>query len=236
MTMVAERPARAQTDRLFFTGMALASAVAVLVGFSPTYFLRGADLPALRPLYQVHGALFTSWIVFLIAQSSLVAARRTDIHRRLGIVGAVLAALLFIVGVMVSIETMRRGGGPPGFDPRSFLAVPLGDIIVFGALVTTAVLLRHHRDSHKRLMLLATISVLTAAVGRFLVQVQLAGPVGLFLGTDIFVLAVVLYDFASRGRVHPATLWGGAMVAVFKPLLVVVSFTPAWLAFADTLR
>jgi hypothetical protein len=85
-------------------------------------------------------------------------------------------------------------------------------------------------------MLLATISVLTAAVGRFLVQVQLAGPVGLFLGTDIFVLAVVLYDFASRGRVHPATLWGGAMVAVFKPLLVVVSFTPAWLAFADTLR
>ena len=234
--MVVERPARGQTDRLFFTGMALAAAFAVFVGFMPTYFIRSAALPALTPLYHLHGALFSSWIILLVAQTSLVAARRTDIHRRLGVVGAVLATIVFIVGVTVSIETMRRGGGPPGIDPRSFLSVPLGDIIVFGALVTAAVMLRHHRDSHKRLMLLATISVLTAAVARFLVQVQLAIPFGLFLGTDIFVLAVVLDDFASLGRVHPATLWGGAMVVVFKPLLAVVSFTPAWLAFADTLR
>jgi Co/Zn/Cd efflux system component len=236
MTMVIERPARGQTDRLFFTGMALASAFAVFVGFMPTYFIRSAALPVLTPLYHLHGALFSSWIILLVAQTSLVAARRTDIHRRLGVVGAVLAAIVFIVGVTVSIETMRRGGGPPGIDARTFFAVPLGDIIAFGALVTAAVMLRHHRDSHKRLMLLATISLLTAAVGRFLVQVQLAGPLGLFLGTDVFVLAVVLYDFMSLGRVHPATLWGGAMVAVFKPLLFAAAFTPPWLAFADTLR
>jgi hypothetical protein len=51
------------------------------------------------------------------------------------------------------------------------------------------------------------------------------------------VLALVLYDLASRGRLHPATLWGGAAVVAFKPLLFyVVSGTSAWHALADALR
>jgi hypothetical protein len=85
-------------------------------------------------------------------------------------------------------------------------------------------------------MLLATISLLTAAVARFLAQINIGGMAGLFLGTDIFVLALILYDLASRGRVHPASLWGGSMVVVFKPLLFAASGTSAWLAFADMLR
>src|SRR5204863_3795490 len=40
----------------------------------------------------------------------------------------------------------------------------------------------------------------------------------LFIGTDIFVLVLVVYDLGSRGRVHPTTLWGGAMVVGLKPL------------------
>jgi len=237
MSMAIERqPARVKSDRFFFTGMALASGMAVFVGFSPSYFLRTAELPALTPLYHVHGALFTAWICLLIAQTALVAGHRTDIHRSLGVAGAVLAALVFLAGVAVSVETLRRDGGPPGGDPRNFFAVPMGDIIAFGVLVTAAVLQRRRSDAHKRLMLLATISLLTAAVGRFLVQVGMAGPIGLFLGTDLFVLIVVAYDLVSRSRVHPATLWGGAMVAVFKPLLYLLSGTPPWLAFADVLR
>ncbi len=59
---------------------------------------------------------------------------------------------------------------------------------------------------------------------------------GLFLGTDIFIAAVIVYDYLSRGRVHPATIFGAVMVAVFKPALFAVSGTAPWLAFADTLR
>jgi hypothetical protein len=236
MTMVIEQPALRRNDRLFLTGMACAAAITVFVGFAPTYFLRRAELPPLVPLYHVHGAVFTSWILLFAVQTSLVAGQRTDIHRRLGVAGAILAALLFILGVIVSVETLRRGVGPPGIDARTFFAVPLGDIIAFGVLVMAAIALRRHTDWHKRLMLLATISVLTAAVGRFLVQIDAAGPAGLFLGTDLFVAAVVVYDFVSRGRVHPATLWGSAMVVLFKPLLLAAAFTPAWLDFADRLR
>jgi hypothetical protein len=237
MSIAVRQPAIGSADRYFFTGMALASALAMYVGFMPSYFHRGAALPPLSPLYQVHGALFAAWVALLVVQTSLVAGRRIDIHRKLGVAGAALAAVVFIVGVAVSIETLRRNGGPPGGDPRKFFAIPMGDIIVFGALVGAAVLLRPQTETHKRLMLLATISLLTAAVGRFLRVVGMGGAPNLFIGTDAFVLAIVIYDLTVRGRVHPATLWGGAAVAVFKPLLFyVLSATPPWLAFADALR
>lgn len=71
---------------------------------------------------------------------------------------------------------------------------------------------------------------------RALAQVNAGGPIGLFLGTDIFVLALILYDYASRGQIHPASIWGGLLIVVFKPLLFAATGTSAWLAFADALR
>lgn len=81
-------------------------------------------------------------------------------------------------------------------------------------------------------MLLATISLLAAAIVRLRV-----GRVGAFIGTDMFVAVLLLYDFVSRGRLHAASLWGGALLVVFKPwLFYVASGTAVWLAFADALR
>lgn len=225
---------RVHSDRIFFTIMAIAAAAVVLAGFAPSYYFRSASLPPLRPLYQLHGFLFTTWICLFIAQNALVAAHRTDIHRRLGIAGAVLAALVFMTGIAVSIETLRRGGGTQ--NPQRFLSIPLGDIIVFGALVTGGILLRRNAAGHKRLMLLATISLLAAGFGRGLAQINMTTRTTFFLCTAIFVVIVVAYDLASRGRIHPATLWGGVTVAVFKPALYAFSSTPLWVAFANALR
>lgn len=235
MTLVWDRPARRpHADRTFFTAMSLAAAVVVMAGFSPSYFLRSPTLPPLAPLYQFHGLLFMSWILLFIGQNLLVAGGRTDLHRRLGISGAALAVAVFATGIIVSIETLRRGGG--GGDPRRFMSIPLGDILVFGGLVTAAVALRRKTAAHKRLMLLATISLLAAAFGRLLPQLHLAGRVNFFLCTAAAVGVLVLYDIASRRRLHAATLWGGLAVAAFKPALFAFSATPAWLAFANALR
>jgi hypothetical protein len=231
-----DRRVRWQTDRIFFGGMALASLLTLLVGFAPTYFVRSSSLPPLSSLYHLHGALFTSWILLFVVQTALVARRRINIHRRLGAAGAVLAFAVVIMGLTVSVETLRRGGGTHIAEPHAFLAIPLGDMITFAILVPAALVLRRQTDAHKRLMLLATISILTAAVARGLARVNAGGPMGLFLGTDVFVLALILYDYASRGQVHPASLWGGLLIVVFKPLLFAATGTSAWLAFADTLR
>src|SRR5262245_19254993 len=216
--------------------MALASLLTLLVGFAPTYFVRSSSLPPLSSLYHLHGALFTSWILLFAVQTVLVAGRRINIHRRLGVGGAVLAFAVVIMGLTISVETLRRGGGTHIAEPHASLAIPLGDMITSAILVAAAVALRRQTDAHKRLMLLTTISILTAAVARGLAQINVGGPIGLFLGTDIFVLALILYDYASRGQIHPASLWGGLLVVVFKPLLFAASSTSAWLAFADALR
>jgi hypothetical protein len=109
----------------------------VFAGFARTYYLK--DLfgkPPLPPLLHLHGALFTSWLVLLFSQVTLVAARRTEIHRRLGAAGGVLAALMIVVGTITAIHAARHGVTPPGGPPPLvFLVIPLGDILMFSILV-----------------------------------------------------------------------------------------------------
>ena len=239
MTIATEQLSPARVDRLFFTAMSVACLLTVLVGFAPTYFLRSSALIPLNPLYHLHGLIFTAWICLFVGQTVLVAAHRTEIHRQLGYGGVVLAAAVVVIGLVVAIETLRGGFGATLLrafgttrDPISFFAIPIADILPFGVLVALAVVLRKHADAHKRLMLLATISLLPAAIVRLG-----TGREGAYIGTDLFVAALVFYDVVSCRRVHPASLWGGMLVVVFKPwLLYMVSTTAAWMAFVNTLR
>jgi hypothetical protein len=223
-------------DRRFFTGMALAVALAVFIGFAPTYYLKSAfATPALRPLFHLHGALFTSWIVLLIVQTGLVAARRVDIHRRLGVAGGVLAATMIVVGLTAAIDGLRRGltipGGP---SPASFFAVPFFDMVVFASLVGTGLYFRRRPETHKRLMLLATLSLLAAAFAR-IPPIGSLGPPGFFGAVDLLVITGMVYDRVTRGRVHPAFLWGGLGLITSQVLRLIIGGTPAWLAFAGWL-
>src|SRR5688500_7081982 len=153
-----------RSDRIFFTTMSLLLAAVVFAGFAPTYYLRSAyRAEPLARVFHVHGALFTAWILLLVAQTSLVAGRRVDLHRKLGVAGAVLAVLMVVAGYEAAMTAARRGFSLPGLPPPLvFLAVPLFDMIVFPTLVGAALLLRRSPAAHKRLMLLATVAILPA--------------------------------------------------------------------------
>ena len=67
-------------------------------------------------------------------QTRLIAGRRTPLHRRLGVVGGLLAVAMLIVGTMAAIASARRGFTPPGGPPPlTFLIIPLGDLLVFAS-------------------------------------------------------------------------------------------------------
>jgi hypothetical protein len=232
MATVALPATARRNDRLFYSGMALAAALTVLVGFAPSYYLRGYfGAPALSPVLHVHGLLFTGWIVLFVVQTALVAARRVALHRTLGVAGAALAGAMVVAGVMAAIDAVHRGAAPAGVPPLSFLIIPLGDIALFGGFVATALWWRRRPETHKRLMLLATISILTAAVARWPGVLPL-GPLAFFAITDLFIVAGVIYDRWSRGRVHPAYIWGGLLIVLSQPLRLVLSGTEAWLTVA----
>jgi hypothetical protein len=184
-------------------------------------------------LIHAHGALFTAWALLFIVQTTLVANRRVAVHRRLGVAGAVLAAVMVVVGVRVAITAAARGAAPPGMDPLAFMAVPFFDMVLFTGLVSTALVRRRDKDAHKRLMLLAYVSSIPAAVAR-LPGVVALGRAGLSLAF-IFIAAGVIYDLVSRRRVHPVYVWGGTLVVLSVPIRLAISGTPAWTAFAGML-
>jgi hypothetical protein len=220
--------------RRFYVGMAIAIALTVFAGFSRTYFLKAHyGTPELSLLLHVHGLVFTSWVLFFLAQTTLVAAGRTDIHRRMGVAGAVLAALLLIVGTATAIVRVKGGSAPvPGVPTLAFLAIPLFDMVVFAILVGAALYFRHRAETHKRLMTLGIIALMSAPIARLPFALLEAGPPAFFGLTDLFILAMLVYDLTSRRRVHPATIWGGLLIVISQPLRLIISGTPAWMAFA----
>ena len=229
-------------DRQFYGTMAVAMGVTVFVGFSATYYLRllgGGPTATLTggpftALVHVHGALFTAWVLLFIVQTALISNRRVAVHRRLGVAGAVLAAAMVVAGASIAIVTAARGSAPPGMTAVAFLVIPLFDLVLFTGFVSAALVMRRNKEAHKRLMLLAYVSIITAAIAR-LPGVLPLGPPAFFGLSLLFVIAGVIYDAVSRGRVHRVYLWGGAIIVLSIPLRLAIATTGAWQAFANLL-
>ena len=233
---MAVRAGLSLSERRFFTGIALAILVTVFIGFSRSFFLRPLfpDWPSpAETLFYVHGVAFASWIVLLVVQTSLVAGGRTSVHRTIGPFGAVLAATMVVLGTIAALTAARRATGFVGIPvpPLQFLAVPLFDMALFAAFTALAIAKRRDAQSHKRWMLLATVNLVTAAIARW-PMIGAFGPPAYFGLTDLFIIALAVWDFRTRGRLHPVTLWGGLLTLISQPLRLVVSGTSAWLEFA----
>ena len=221
-------------ERAFYLTMSIALFVPVFAGFARSFYLHFLFPAFPRPLetiFYVKGLFFTAWCVLLIVQTGLVATDRRPLHRRLGVAGVGIAIAMVAMGVYGTLVAAARApGGPVEAMPLSFMVIPLTDMALFGTLVGFAVANRNNPQTHKRVMLIATIGLVVAGVTRLPglddapFQVAVAA-------SDAFLLAIVAWDLASRGRLHPATLGaGGALVAV-QTLRVVVASSPAWLAF-----
>jgi uncharacterized membrane protein YozB (DUF420 family) len=229
---------RGGRDRRLYIWTAALIPVIVLAGFARSYYLKGffgtAALPSL--LVQLHGIVMTSWVVLFVTQVSLVGTGRTRTHQRLGVLGAVLAALVFVVGVLTGIAGAARGASP-GPPALQFLVVPLVDMLAFAVLVGTALYLRRRRlDIHKRLMLLAAVNLLAPAIARIPLHfIETGGPIAFFGLTDLCLLACVAFDTIRNRRLHPVFLWGTLLIIASQPLRLMLAGTDVWMRFATSL-
>lgn len=224
---------RRNAERRMYTLATLVALLIVFAGFARTYYLKFAfGTPPLTLLQQVHGLVMSSWFVLFLVQVRLVAGGRTDLHRRLGIVGALLAAAVLVVGTTTAIVGARLGHSP-GPPPLLFLTVPLGDMTVFATLVGAGLWFRRRSDIHKRLMLLSCVGILTAAIARIQIPpFHAAGIPAFFLTTFVLVIACVAYDTIRNHRLHPAFGWGALLIMLSWPARLALSGTAAWLSFA----
>ena len=234
MATLAGHPRRkVRIDDLFFSGMAVVSLIAVLVGFARTYFLAGvfwAPLPNL--LLHIHGAAFTLWIVLFVSQIGLVAGRRVVLHRRIGLLGFGLAVLMIVLGVLAATDRLARHSREPGKetveDVRAFYAVPMGDMLMFAAFISLGY--RHRSDpaAHKRLMLFATFALLDAAFDRWSVFDPYPLPLVDLICFAPLVLATMAWDWWSSGRVRRVTILATLFLVAVQEGRHPIGYTSGW--------
>jgi len=230
-------PSAWSSERRFYFGISVAMAATVFLGFARSFFLRPLfpnwPSPA-EPIFYMHGTLFTAWTILFVVQTSLVATGRTPLHRKFGAFGALLALSMVFVGTYGALVAARRETGFVGIPVPGlqFLVVPVVDMVLFATFVGLGVGRRRDTQAHKRWMLLASFNLLTAAIARWPAVITIGGPPLYFALTDLFVVALVVWDRKSQGSVHPVTLWGGSLLVLSQPLRLVVSGTTAWVAFA----
>lgn len=242
--MFANYPATTKTLRIhentFFTAMAIGMALLVFVGFARTFFLRAwfpdiAYTVASESIFYIHGVLFSAWMLLLVTQPSLIKIGHAELHRRVGVFGALLATSMVVIGILGSIVAARRPDGFSGVPvpPLQWLSVPLLDMVFFGLFVGLAIVMRQNSQSHKRLMLLATINIIDAAIIRLPLSIIVNGPfILMYLFADIFIVLLVFWDYYSLQRIHPVTLWAGLVTVVSQPLRFWMSDTEPWITFA----
>jgi hypothetical protein len=221
--------------------------VVVLVGFSPSFYLRSffPVLPIPSYLY-LHGAAVTCWFLLLVAQTTLVATGNTATHRKLGIVGILLGVLIAVPGFWFTLQFPARilkvtGAPPEALLPRLTEGVAVGLVV---AVLTTAFLLAAFLNYkkpqlHKRLIMLASITMVSAAftrIGSFAIFGGINFHIVMFLGVFALVLALWLYDITSSKKVHIASLTGGAILLLSH--LLAINLVPKfafWQAFVKGL-
>ena len=228
---------RRVNDRRLYIAAAILVPIIVLIGFGPTYyfkpFITGPVVPS--RLVHLHGIIMSAWVLLFVIQVTLVAKRRTKTHQKLGVLGSVLAALVLVVGTLTALNAAARGATPFA-QPLAFLIIPLGDMVAFASLVGAAFYFRRRPDVHKRLMLLAAISILTPAIARIpLSFIQTYGPLAFFGLTDVLLIACIAFDTLKHRRLHPVFLWGGIFIILFQPVRLLFAGTDLWMRTAAAL-
>jgi len=151
-------------SRYFYLCMSLVMAGLVVWGFSRTVDASLFYAKPPRPLLLwMHGAAFSTWVLFFIAQSTLIRVRKVSVHRTLGWFGAGLATVIVVLGLTVAVVMTRFDMvvlHQRGVD--SFLSIPSWDMLVFGTCIALAILWRKKPDYHRRLAFVATCELITS--------------------------------------------------------------------------
>jgi hypothetical protein len=187
-----------------------------------------SQLPAghLPSIVRLHAAVFTAWVLLLIAQAGVVVAGNVALHRRLGNAGMAYGALVFAVGLLVSIgaPAMRVGAAQFPLETGGLVVLyNLMDMLLFGAFLWLAFANRTRPELHKRWIIAATAALCGAALGRVVPGDSLQYLL-LWLSP---LIAMLVVDLAFGKRVHFVPLVSGALLVVsfFKvPLLA----APVW--------
>ena len=230
-------PRAGTIDRWIYVFTAASFIVITLIGFIPDSLMKIAavqagERPPFPLILHMHAVLMGSFLMLLLAQTTLMATGRGDLHRRLGIAAFAVATALVVVGFIL-VPTMYHytwnaaQTAPPETRVKLQQIILRRDNILLGQLrigllfpLFLLIGLRargRNAGLHKRMMILATGITMGASIDRitWLPTTQPASR----LATDLYILLalspIFLWDVARNRAVHPAYLiWLGVTLPV----------------------
>lgn len=240
--LVDRTPLSDVSDRWIFVFMAGFFLVTTLVGFVPTSLAKIAAVEAgqraaFPPILHIHAVLMGSWLTLLLTQTLLMATGRPAIHKKLGVASVILAPAIVLTGFVLvptmygQVWTAAREVPPEMVSQMQDLVAFVGNIallqiragVLFALFVALALRARKtDPGTHKRLMILATVIPLPAAIDR-ISWLPHSFPESAY-SADLYVLAWIApmfaWDLVRQRRIHRAYI---VWLAGFVPGALVVN-------------
>jgi hypothetical protein len=232
-------------DRWIFVFMAAWFIFVVLIGFIPDAIMKvqmvqAGQRPPFPLVMHMHAVAMGSFLLLLLAQTTMVATGRNELHKQVGVAAFILVPVLVLVGIVLAptmyyqtwnaLQTAPAGARAQLQQVLSIreniLLLQLSAGLLFGTFIAIALSARGRNSGlHKRMMILATAVPLAASIDRmwWLPSSLPASP----WATDLWILAAVspmfLWDVVRNRRVHEAY---GIWLAIYIPVALLV--TAAW--------
>jgi signal transduction histidine kinase len=202
----------------FSTAIGLAVIGIVIIGFSRTYYLKAFfDTGPLTVRLHLHGFALSAWLVLFLVQARLIATHRRTLHMRLGIAGAILAALAVVTTYAAAFEFAAHEVAQDAHTAISRLYSSLQLATLFGLFVAAGILFRSRPEIHKRLMLLAMLALVGPGAHRAVTLIVGHGaPHSHVLVIAVLLVGCLVYDWRTRGSPHPALLCGGVLLIALQ--------------------
>jgi hypothetical protein len=224
--------ARARGQRIY-PFMAALFLVTAVVGFGPSSFalletVEAGQRTPLPLILHLHAVCMVTWLLLLLVQTSLVATGRAALHRSLGLAALVVAPAAVAAMIGVAFETWRAiaalgtDAGPEWMasiaGASNILLEQIRSVLFFALFVGWALVVRRKDpETHKRMMLLATLMPLGAAITRieWLPTTMPGSYVSQYAYLLLWLAPALIYDVVRRGAVHRAYVIGIGLVVPF---------------------
>lgn len=232
---------RSRTFSWIYLGLALSMCITAFWGFAYTYFipLFGGEYPEVSPTLHIHGWSFFLWFLLVPIQAMLIAKGRRRTHIMLGKASLVLAVVMIFTGILIASVRILDGLTAANPDQFTTFWMDFGQLIMYNMVLFVlfygaAIKWRKKPTLHKRLMILATASVLPAAIFRIIVGLTgffwLATPgwvmPAAFFLPGLFVIVGMLHDKIVKGYIHRAYLIGLPILLGLHGFGLVTAGTP----------
>jgi hypothetical protein len=222
-TTESENITKSGTSSWIYPGLALSMCVTAFWGFAYTYFIPmfAGAYPDVSPTLHLHGWSFFLWYLLVPIQAMLIASGRVRLHMTLGSASLVLAAVMVFTGILVASVRIEHGLTATEVNEFVTFWAYFGQLIMYNLLLFvifygTAISKRKQPHIHKRMIILATASVLPAAIFRIIVALGdfywLATPgwvmPAAFFLPGLFIIIGMVHDKITKGYIHRAYLIG----------------------------